>query len=250
MSIPNQTIGKLSHYNDPDLDKEFAQIYDFIQHAKYPDDSIDGRSLKFGSVPDTRLIPPISAAVSPGTPATPHRTDAEINALADARINSLVPFRFESYASCRDEKPNGTPGGTFTSAIWQTRDINTIVEDDDSIISIAANQITIVPGTFYTRIKCPSLRVQSNVARFVDILDLNTPILDGTNEFSSPASFGSNSSSVIRGFFTIAVSTTFEIHHQCYLTRATHGFGGSVLTFDAPIPPEVYTTAEFWKVGE
>ena len=58
--IPNQTIAKLFHYQDPSLEKEFAQIYDFLQFSKYPDDSIDGKALKLGSLPENRLRPIIS----------------------------------------------------------------------------------------------------------------------------------------------------------------------------------------------
>ncbi len=62
MSIPDQTVGKLFHYADPNLEKEFAQIYNFLQFSKYPRDSIDGKSLKLGSTPQNRLRPPLEAA--------------------------------------------------------------------------------------------------------------------------------------------------------------------------------------------
>lgn len=60
MPVPNQTIAKLFHY-EAQIDAEFAQIYDFLQFAKYPRDSINGSSLKLGSVPPDRIRPPFSA---------------------------------------------------------------------------------------------------------------------------------------------------------------------------------------------
>jgi hypothetical protein len=243
MSIANQNIGKLHHYDNPQFNTEFDRIYDFLARAKFPDNSVNGRKLQNGSVPETKLIGPLSTDVAPGIPATPHRTDAEINAL----IEASVPIRFQSYASIRDEKPNGTAGGTFTSGAWRTRDLTTIAEDDDSlIVSLVANQFTLVPNEYYVRIKCPSLRVQSNIARLYNA-DTGLITLVGTNEYSEATPVGSHSSTVIQGFFTIGVNTLYEVQHHCFLTRTLHGFGGSVLT-SVPQPVEVYTTVELWSV--
>ncbi len=60
MSIADQNIGKLHQY-ERHLDQELEQIYNFLQFAKYPRASIDGESLKLGSVVQNRLRPPISA---------------------------------------------------------------------------------------------------------------------------------------------------------------------------------------------
>ncbi len=104
MPIPNQTIGKLFNYPDANLEKEFAQIYDFLQHAKYPRDSIDGSALKLGSVPENRLRPPISSDVAPGT------------------LGELVALGGGSTATL------GTVGGsgptTAAQAQWMELDIN------------------------------------------------------------------------------------------------------------------------------
>jgi len=60
MSIPDQTIAKLHHY-DPLLDREFEQIYHFLQFSRFPPDSIEGDSLKVGGITQSRLRPPIGA---------------------------------------------------------------------------------------------------------------------------------------------------------------------------------------------
>ena len=46
---------------------------------------------------------------------------------------------YDAYVYVRDLKPTRTHGGTFTQAIWLTRDINEEVEDDGDICSIASN---------------------------------------------------------------------------------------------------------------
>lgn len=60
MSIANQNIAKLHHY-DTHLNQELEQIYHFLQFRQYPRASIDGDSLVLGSVTQNRLRPPISA---------------------------------------------------------------------------------------------------------------------------------------------------------------------------------------------
>ena len=60
MSIANQNIAKLHHY-DTHLNQELDQIYHFLQFRLYPRASIDGDSLVLGSVPQNRLRPPIGA---------------------------------------------------------------------------------------------------------------------------------------------------------------------------------------------
>lgn len=238
MSIANQNIGKLHNYENPQFNTEFDRIYDFLARAKFPDNTINGRKLQNGSVPETKLIQPLSATAAPGS-----TNPADIIAL----IEAAVPIRLQSYANFIDEKPDGTAGGTFTSGAWRTRDINTIKEDDDGlIVSIVANQFTLLANEYHIRIKCPSMRVQSNIARLYNV-DLGVVTLLGTNEYSEATPFGSHASSIIQGFFTIGVDTLFEIQHHCFLTRITHGFGGSVFT-SAPQPVEVYTSVELWKV--
>lgn len=63
MSIANQNIGKLHHYDDPQFNVEFDRIYDFLSRAKFPDNSVNGRKLQNGSTPETKLILPLSVAV-------------------------------------------------------------------------------------------------------------------------------------------------------------------------------------------
>ena len=236
--IANQNIAKLHHYDNPRLNTEFERIYNFLQFTKYPRESIDGEALKKGSVHETKLIQPLSAEAAPGSGVV--RTDAEIIALIEANA-----FFLHEYAQVIDEKPDGTPGGTFVSGAWRTRDINTEIQDNDNLLTVAANQITLIAGTYYTRIKAPALRVQSNIIRLYNFTD-GVVVLLGTNEYSEATPVGSHSSSVISGVFTIAAPKVLEIQHHCFLTRTLHGFGGSVLT-SAPQPVEVYTVAEFWR---
>lgn len=147
------------------------------------------------------------------------------------------------YIKVSDVKANTTAGGTFTASAWQTRVINTEDNDSGGYCSIASNQITLAAGTYQCRIMCPARTVTNHKARLQNITDATTTIL-GTNGRStndiSPITF-----SFIVGQFTIAAQKTFEVQHYCSATRATDGFGDA-MSFGVS---EVYTVAEFWKVG-
>ena len=51
--------------------------------------------------------------------------------------------QFASYAYIVDSKGSGVASGTFTSGSWQTRDLNTEVTDEDSIVSISSKRVHI-----------------------------------------------------------------------------------------------------------
>ena len=50
----------------------------------------------------------------------------------------------------RDEKANGTQGGTFTSGSWYTRDLNTVVTNEINGASLSSNQFTLPAGDYVT----------------------------------------------------------------------------------------------------
>lgn len=146
----------------------------------------------------------------------------------------------EAIIILQDQKAQNTAGGTFTSGAWQTRVINTEVADTGGNCTIAANQITLLAGTYRFAIKCNAHGVSLHQARLQNITDTTTPQLGTSNICGA----GSDESSVsfIEGRMTIAASKVFEIQHQCSSTQATNGFGVA-----ANFTTEVYTTAMFWK---
>lgn len=239
MSIANQNIGKLHHYDNPQLNVEFSRIYDFLARAKFPDNSVNGRKLQNGSTPETKLILPLSAEAAPGIPATPHRTDAEIDTL----IEASVPYRWQTYALIHDEKPSNTAGGTYTAGAFRTRDLNTIVEDSGGIISLSANQITLEDGEYRIRAKVPGTSLNRLTSRLQNITDAVTE-LDGTTERIQAAVF-SMVSSYITGTFTVAGGPkTFEIQMIGALSQPLVGMGFNT-GFNST---EIYTIVELWQI--
>jgi hypothetical protein len=141
------------------------------------------------------------------------------------------------YILIRDEKSSGTTGGTFTTGAWQTRDLNTEVTDAGGHASISSNQITLAAGTYQCRIACPAYAVNTNQARLYDITNSAELVL-GQNTYGTT---GNGSTALVVGEFTLAGSTVVEVQHRCSYT-GSYGVAGSWGT-------EVYTVAEFWKVG-
>lgn len=169
-----------------------------------------------------------------------------------ANLNTEIRDRMEylklrilegQYIHIRDEKTSGTNGGTFTSGAWRTRDLNTEVSDAGGYASVASNQITLAAGTYLADIKCPALAVGRHQARLQDVTSAVT-LLTGTSEYTASTDVVQTSSHV-RGVFTLAASKVLEVQHNGQVTAASNGFGqaGSFGT-------EVYTVVELTRIGD
>jgi len=151
------------------------------------------------------------------------------------------------YILIRDEKSNGTNGGTFTSGSWQTRDLNTIVTDDTEDVTLTSNQFVLPAGTYEAEIEAPAFFCNLHKARLRNITD-STTVDEGSSAKSNDDSSASETTqeSVIVTKFTITASKTFEVQHQCQTTTNTNGFGAATsFTTDN----EIYTIVKLKKVG-
>lgn len=194
-----------------------------------PDISLDDTAVTPGSYTNTNL-----------TVDSQGRITAASNGSAGAAGN---------YILIQDRKTSGTNGGTFTSGSWQTRDLNTIVDDAGTIASVSSNQFTLPAGTYRIRAKCPAQYVYQHQGRLYNITDTavqqSTGGFDilGTSEYTAALAATSYvTSTVIEGRFTIAGTKTFEIQHQCGTTKTGDGFGVA-----GSLGAEVYTTVELIK---
>ncbi len=124
----------------------------------------------------------------------------------------------------QDVKSANTSGGTATSGSWQTRTLNTLNNPNSfSWVSIASNQITLTSGTYLVTAEAPAFTVSRHKAKLRNISDSTDTIL-GSSEFATASTSG-QTSSFIKGQFTIASTKTFEIQHQVQNTVTTNGFG-------------------------
>lgn len=148
------------------------------------------------------------------------------------------------YIRVEDQKTVNTAGGGFTSGSYQTRTLNTEVTDTNDDCSLSSNQITLQAGTYDCFITCPAVFVDSHKARLRNVTDSST-VLVGTSEYCDHTSGVAQTNSIIRGRFTISGSKALEVQHQAQTTRNTNGFGVAANLTEI----EVYTVAEFWRVG-
>jgi len=168
-------------------------------------------------------------------------TNEDLNEQVRDNLEFLYERPVTDYILIRDEKTQNTSGGTFTSGAWQTRDLNTEVQDDGNHATLSSNQIMLETGTYYFRISAPAYQVGAHQIRLQNISDASTIAL-GTSQRSGTAE-AVVTRSMVSGVVTIAAAKTFEVQHYCQSTNSTDGYGLAA-NFDT----EVYTIAEFWKV--
>ena len=147
----------------------------------------------------------------------------------------------EDYILIRDEKTSGSIGGTFTAGAWQTRDLNTIVADIGSHVSLASNQITLAAGTYKVKVHAPAFKVVRHKTKLRNITD-GSDIVIGSSSYNSNTDLVSGDST-LEGRFTIDDSKVIELQHRCSTTGSSTGFG--VASNFGVI--EVYAVIEFWK---
>ena len=150
------------------------------------------------------------------------------------------------YILLRDEKPQNTPGGTFTSGAWQIRVVNTEVIDTGNHCSLpGSNVIRLEAGTYRYKIGCCAEYVNLHKARLWDVTaDAVVANGEGTNAYSGAGAGLSTGVSWLVGEFTIAAQNDFRIEHRCQTTNNNAGFG-TASNWDK----EIYLVAEFMKIS-
>lgn len=148
-------------------------------------------------------------------------------------------------ATFADQKTSGTNGGTFTSGAWQTRTLNTTVYNGITSASLSSNQISLPAGTYNVIAFAPvGDTVQNHQARLQNITDTATTLTGTSMAALDISSAVPINQSVVMGVFTIAGTKTFELQHQCTLTKTTDGFG-----LAAGFGTEVYAQITITKIG-
>ena len=158
-------------------------------------------------------------------------------------FSNLIPTALGetiAVAVIEDQKPSGTAGGSLPAGAWRTRDLNTITSDDDSIVTLSANQFTLQAGTYLIEASAPSYVVSLHKIKLYNITDSTDDII-GTNAFSSTPDYGATRS-FASGVINITSAKVFEIQHRCSDT----GFIGNTCNFGVA---EVYTQVKITKLG-
>ena len=149
-----------------------------------------------------------------------------------------APF-VPSIAVLADVKSSNTDGGTASTNSFGTRDLNTIVEDPDSIVSLANDQFTLGAGSYLIQATVPAFDVGRFQAQLYDATNNSVATYSGSG-FSNTTTFNATISHQV----TLISSTSYEIR-----MRAANGGGsnGCGVACNFPPAPSIYTSVLITK---
>jgi hypothetical protein len=163
--------------------------------------------------------------------------------VGDGSLLTNLPIPADAFST--DQKTAGTNGGTFTAGAWRTRDLNTVLTNEISGASLAANAITLPAGTYYCDASANVLSVNNHKMRLRKTNNTAETLLVGTSEFNYYDASASNSSK-ISGRFILTEISMVELQHFCQTTAVTTGFGTAV---NLDNTAEIYADIKIWKVA-
>jgi hypothetical protein len=148
--------------------------------------------------------------------------------LTQAEIEALPGFGGGSgvigYCFVRDRKGVNVNGGSFISGAYRTRDLTEIVVDTIGC-SLSLNQLTVPAGTFLVFFTVPAYDVDYHASLLWDCT-ADSLLVEGKGSASySWPSAHVVSHSFIVGCITLESTSTLEVRHQCYSSKADEGFG-------------------------
>ena len=154
---------------------------------------------------------------------------------------SGVDGKFESQLlHIRDEKSNGTAGGSSSAGSWQTRTLNTVKTNEITSASLSSNQVSLISGTYYIMAKALHFDGDRHKIKLRNITDSSDEII-GSSEYAEDA-YNGTTNSYLHGRFTIGGTKVFEIQHRCEVA----GSFGVQSSFGVI---EVYADVQIWKVA-
>jgi len=141
----------------------------------------------------------------------------------------------------RDEKSNGTYGGTFSSGVWRHRNLNTMAVNGGGEVSVSSNIFGCSAGKYKIEVSAPAYRVSSHQIRLYNITDSQV-VEYGSCEYSSKSV---QSNSVLTTVIDIVSTKSFRVEHRSSSSRSSYGFGIAT-GFGGK---EVYTTVTITKIN-
>lgn len=142
------------------------------------------------------------------------------------------------FMQVREQQPNGTSAGTSTGGAFNNRVLNTVVVNTIQGASLAANVVTLLPGTYYIEADAPengSNGTKLSLYNNTDSVDLLVGI-----------SHGSGSGILARCTGQITLTDTKGIRLRQWFSTgvATSGLGLA----ESSGQVEVYALMNIWKV--
>lgn len=149
-----------------------------------------------------------------------------------------------AYMQVRDEKANGTNAGTNVAG-WQTRALNTVKANTITGASLAANEITLPPGTYSVRAVAPAYYVSRHRLRLKNVTAGTTLLVGVVAAAVNDVSNSSETLAYLEGYISLTTPTVVRIEHYCQGATANVGLG--VATSSGEV--EVYTDVIIERVS-
>ncbi len=154
--------------------------------------------------------------------------DAAITSQAAASVSMQAAVLYESQTS-------GTNGGGASATTWQTRTLNTEL-DDDEIVTLSSNQFTPIAGTYVIMAAAPAYKVDEHRLRLYNVTQASV-VQEGGNAFSDNGdAYVTNA--LLYWIFTANGTDAYRIEHYTNTAQASTGLGLNVNDGSA----EVYTS--------
>ena len=147
------------------------------------------------------------------------------------------------YYTAYDSKTSGTNGGSSTKGAWNTRTLNTLASHDGDNVSLATNQVTLQPGSWYLEGSSPGYKTADFQIRLFDVTN-NVVLKTGTSrgQESTKGAKNSQATSKVSHAFTITTANVYCIEQRVSDSRKSYGLG-----IATGFGEEIYTTLAMTK---
>jgi hypothetical protein len=183
-----------------------------------------------------------SRTQAPRTPATGltlYIKDGQLYQQDSAGTETLLQSVVPSYARLENQQAQNTDDVNIVAGAWTARVLNTIATDPDGIISsLAANQFTLVAGSYVLSAFPPMFQGSVSHYRLYDATNA-AEVVRGIGIFAGGSD---NQNGHISYQWTIAVPTAYEIQYKA-------GFAAGALALASNYGTEQYTCVEIWKTA-
>lgn len=148
-------------------------------------------------------------------------------------------------AVIQDQKSAGSNGGTFSSGAWRTRDLNTIVFNNITGLTLSSNQLDVPKGKYVAFGIAPTYDVSYNKCKFRNITD-GADLGIGGSDYSD-ASGSDQTHSFVFDVWEFDARKTIELQHRCNAS-SSGGYGFGLRTNVGVV--EVYAQVLIIKIGD
>ena len=161
--------------------------------------------------------------------------------LEASQLNGVVD-NFSDIAIFNETQAAYTTGGTFTTGAWETRVLNTTVVNNIASCTLATNAVSLPAGTYYMVATAPAFQVNNHQLRIFNSTDSTEAALGC--QLYNYSNVEATTAAEVKGVVTITGTKSFVVEHRCSVTKASQGFGTTMIWGNA-----VFATFEIRRIA-